>query len=392
MYQGSYQVDRAPKGGQERRKRAGQAGIAGVAGCSFDDVRISYFSPRPVQYKEPAHGRGVRLHVSSGQEGHSEREPYGRRQVQREADPGAGEGQVSGQGVLQGRFVKVSFGKAIYEKKIKDELEKMLAMEQENGLNVLGGCGDIEKIFEKFMDIEKDGKGGDGYKTIYEKLQEIAERTGLSEGNKSIARLDVLLDFMKHFEDETNPPAGGRKSHDHLYEHYHVYGEDTVLTEGSRVEDTADLRAAIDCDVRSITHDKGVLLEKVLWIESFLSFQKGMGKELLRNVLREKTDVENVALGAYPGSEAYYSNALGMERLQHIYVAVDGKTYLNVQEALGQMRDDGKQGEEEEDKKEQEKKEEEKVERGISEGFFYPVYHASKETVMKKIAGESSAR
>lgn len=388
MYQGSYQVDRASKGGQERRKRAGQAGIAGATGCSFDDVRISYFSPRPVQYKEPAHGRGVRLHVSSGQEGHSEREPYARRQVQREAGSGAGGGQVSGQGVLQGRFVKVSFGKAIYEKKIKDELEKMLAMEQENGLNVLGGFGDIEKIFEMFMDVENGG-----YRIIYKKLQEIAKHTGSNEGNKSIARFDILSDLIGHFEDETNPPSGGQNSLDHPYEHYHAYGEDTVLNEGSRVEDTADLRAAIDCDVRSMKHGEEVLLEKVLWIESFLSFQKGMGKELLWNVLREKTDVENVALGAYLGSEAYYSNALGMERLQHIYVAVDGKTYLNAQEALDQMGDDGEQGEEEEDKKEedkkeQEKKEEEKVERGISEGNFYPVYHASKETVMKKIAGE----
>lgn len=378
MYQESYQVDRAPKGGRERRKRAGQAGIAGPTGCSFEDVRISYFSSRPAQYKEPAHRRSVRLHVSSGQEGHSEREPYGRRQVQREADPGAGGGQVSGQGVLQGRFVKVSFGKAIYEKKIKEVLEKMLAVEEKNRLNILGECGDIEKIFEMFLDVEKDGAGGEGYGTIYEKLQEIAERTGLNEGNKSIARLDVLLDFMKHFEDETNPPSGGQNSLDHRYEHYHAYGEDTVLTEGSRVKDDADLRAAIDCDVRSIKQGEQVLWEKVLWIESFLSFQKGMGQELLRNVLREKADVEYVALGAYPGSEKYYSDSLGMKEAKNLYVDVDGKTYLNEQKALEQMGDDG----------EQEEEKEEKIKRGIREGFFYPVYCASKETVMKKIAGE----
>lgn len=317
--------------------------------------------------------------MPSGQGRHAEREPYVRWQVQREAANGTGEGQVAGQGVLQGQFVEVKFGKAIYEKKVKEALREMFELGDCYGDNPLRRHGDIEKIYELFMDYIVEGKENKegrefGHDVIYEELDKIAQLTQSqgSRASKIIARLDILLDFIKNFDGETSTSNKKESPGASRYTHYHMYGEGTTLTKGDRVEDDADLHAAIDCDFSNISHG-GAKLANTLWIESFISFQKGAGKELLRNVLCENDTIENVALGAYPGTETYYTDTLGMTELKNIYIHKDGKTYLTTEEALKKVMSEDEQAE--------------KIKQGIEQGDFYPVYHASTQTVMGMLRG-----
>ena len=83
--------------------------------------------------------------------------------------------------------------------------------------------------------------------------------------------------------------------------------------------------------------------------------------------------MDYVALGAYRGTEKYYRDTLGMQKLDQIYVLEDGNEIVNSETAIDKLKELEKQniplG------LSKDAKPEEYISRGIDLLLFYPVYY-----------------
>ncbi len=431
MYQGTFkkQVMKTGKEGlrkdQERSNRTGipiqtKRRFEEMSGYSFDDVRIHYFSDKPARFKALAFTQGNEVHIAPGQErylehelGHVVQQKEGRVRptsyignmpvnddaaLEQEADtrwrhrqtPEQAVGRTTApvQGVMQGQFVKVQFHRSVYEKRLLELWNKFREMDQTNSL---ASYRTGEELYNKLMiEDEEDDENGESYDKVIPKLRKI-----LGEYQKTLASLDILLDMIKHYREETGeePPQEEAQK----YEHYHMYSSDTRLEEGKNVRDDADLLSAMDCLPNFSIKTGRFYLDNVFWIESFISFDSGAGMELLRNILWDKSTegIKFVALGAYLGSESYYRDKLGMKRLKNIFVTEHDREFINKKEALELVP----QSESSEEETSEEMTEEaptailsekkaqntQRINRGIQHGYFYPVYYVEKEKIRKKI-------
>lgn len=273
----------------------------------------------------------------------------------------AGKETASGQGVVQGQFVNVKFKRSVYEKKL---LEWWKAFRAKYADITLPECGTGADVYNALMEKNEDGVC-ETYEAIGEKLD--------STGEKKIqSQLDILCDLIKHFDKESGGTSGK------TYQHYHLYSSDTMLAEGENVGNEANLLAAIDCEVKNTIKLGELDLNKVLWIESFVSFDRGKGMNLLKNILQyDRGNIEHVALGAYPGSEQYYGDRLGMHKLDECFVREEDQKIINQEEALKKVKKEFTWLASASDDK--------KISEGITGCLFYPVYYATKAELLAKI-------
>ncbi len=193
---------------------------------------------------------------------------------------------------------------------------------------------------------------------------------------RQLAKWDILMNLLDHFDTESGmteeESAGadgiqeelneeGKKT---IYLHYQMYDE--LPEEENTVIDSHQLLSAIDCKI---------LNDGTLWIESFVSFKRGMGKQLLKELLLyEFTESMKVALGAYPGTESYYEG-LGFEKKEDSYVSEKGKFYgknsaMENFRSISQMEGI---------------KEDEAMQYLLNELIIYPVYVAPRSEILKRL-------
>lgn len=428
MYQGLFKKQAMKTGKEGLRKEQERSNLTGIpiqtkrrfeemSGYSFDDVRIHYSSDKPARFRALAFTQGNEVHIAPGQErylehelGHVVQQKEGRVRptsyighvpvnedaaLEQEADMRWRHWQTSEraasrttapvQGVVQGQFVKVKFHCSVYEKRLLELWNRFREMEQKNRLK---NYNTGEELYNKLMMEGEEGE--ESYDNVIPKLRMI-----LGGNQRALASLDILLDMIKHYREETEKKApeeedsqeeDSQEEASQIYEHYHMYSSDTRLEKEENVRDDADLLSAVDC-LRDISIDtEGLHLEHVFWIESFISFDRGAGMELLRNILCDEStkEIKNVALGAYWGSESYYEHQLGMHRENNVFVTEGSRTFIDKEEALRLvLQSEGSDEETSEALSEEEI--EQKINSGIQCGSFYPVYCASKEDIQNKI-------
>lgn len=67
-----------------------KAGVEALSGCSLDEVRVHYNSPKPAQFNALAHAKGTEIHLAPGQEEHLPHEAWHVvQQMQGRVTPGA---------------------------------------------------------------------------------------------------------------------------------------------------------------------------------------------------------------------------------------------------------------------------------------------------------------
>ncbi|MCM1539569.1 MAG: hypothetical protein NC254_14370 [bacterium] len=239
------------------------------------------------------------------------------------------------QNLLQGQFINGQISKEAYYQQIRTIFELFHSAAKEGPWEYMNLTQTCPSLCADFIG---------NYPDIYARLEEIAA-TG-AQLQRALARLDILKNLIEH--------CGSRTDGSISYTHYHMYGTDTFLYDDNTFprDDKTDvitepLTAAIDCTIKSITTNT-ITSENVLWIESFVSFQKGTGQELLRHLLRDdkNRDIDYVALAAYPGTENYYRTTLGMQELPLTYAFDEDGEIIDVQAAILEIKKspDGQEG------------------------------------------------
>lgn len=441
MYAGLYSTKQIEQG-KNSQKRTNKTGIPDtvktrfeeMSGYSYDDVRVHYSSGKPARFMALAYTQGNQIHIAPGQEKYLEHElthvvqqKEGRvkptfwinnvpvnddKSLEREADihwcrgrdllPAEGE-EVLYQGVLQGQFIKGKIHVDTYLDQIRKIFELFKKTNEKGPWEYcnIGICSEVSP--RKFVD---------NYSTVYSALKNIAD--SVQELKKDLARLDILKNLVEHciakpsdteLSDDTLSDNESPES-DPQYEHYHLYENGIVVYDNNNTHDAGVvydddntynenvvpqiLSAAIDCRyMDSISKDDGGLY-KVFWIESFVSFQKGKGKQLLKEIFSHKnTDqIDYVALGAYPGTEKYYQDELGMCEAPGTYVLDDGGRVVNESEALQKVIEFLKDSLEDEDMSRKTK--EELIDMGKDDFYLYPLYYVSKSNLLSRLGIEKN--
>lgn len=358
-----------------------------MSGYSFDDVRIHYSSSRPARFNALAYTQGNQVYIAPGQEkylehelGHVVQQKEGRvkptfrignipvnddKALEQEANirwhinqgfAPTERNTYRGQDVLQGQFITGKISPKPYFQQIGEILKNFLT----SGLGILSQNGNFDNNSELCDDFIND------FSNIYAQLEKIAEKD--QDREIDLARLDILKNMIDHCNDK-------------IYTHYHLYGDGSVLcddnsqrTESSPNESAQPLFAAIDCRLTNI-NVKNVKLDNVLWIESFVSFQKDAGKKLLIELISDSRndEIEYVALGAYPGTEGYYEG-LGMKKIEQAYVLEGGLEVIDEEKAVLKMKEKAKELDMKEGATDHDY-----IERGLSYFLLYPVYYIEKE-------------
>ena len=405
MYTGEYATKQTEQG-RESQKRTNKTGIPdlvktrfeAMSGYPFDDVRVHYSSDKPAQFMALAYTQGNQVHIAPGQEKYLEHElthvvqqKEGRvkptfwmnnvpvnddKTLEREADihwsrgrsPVPADGKTfSHQRVLQGQFINRRICSGVYLEQLRNILIRFRDSGKEGPWQYCELREGNRELCQHFLE---------DYSNIYGQLEAMVN--SWPELKRDLARFDILKNLVEH--------CIGNEAQ---YEHYHMYQDGSMIHDNNEgdaeVAVGSSLVSAVDCQRKSIkTGDSDFILNNVLWIESFVSLQSGAGKRLLREILNdaENAGVENVALGAYPGTQNYYENILGMQRNLRIYVLEDGGEVVDKREAALMFRRDL------EDSWKVDMNEDEEnslINKGLEEFYLYPFYYATKQHILERL-------
>ncbi len=291
-------------------------------------------------------------------------------------------------GVLQGVFQERYFSVKLYWESIKNVLEDCLKILDEKNENekavvdVINGC--LTNMKSSQFDRELWGNWKEESLGV---ISDTVAEAGLAAEQKKIlnnncSRLDIIANLIDHCID-------GKST----YTHYHMYDGEQVgsieeLNGKSVQEQAAALLSAIDCRILK----KLSTYENVLWIESFVSFAPKKGIELLKEILHDESRdlIEHVALGAYPGSEGYYSS-LGMKKIEKYYSMEEDGSVKNKDDTVEYLKANPdleiKKGIKAitDEKKDEETEKETIISFGLEYYKIYPVYCLDKQTLIENI-------
>lgn len=315
--------------------------IENLSGYSMDDVKVHYNSDKPAQLNALAYAQGTDIHVAPGQERHLPHEAW--HVVQQK------QGRVQPTMQLQGVNVNdneglereaTSFGCINFPSKLT--IEERNIVKPYSSLNIVQGIFEekdinyYKKLYKNaFLNLLQNSKIS---KVKIDNVYETKKYGDLSDylDENTLKKYDILVDLIKDLDNEE-----GNK-----YEHY-----SSVL----RGDDDSDsLLASIACEIKDISG----IGKNILWIESFISFEKGQGLTLLKKLANEKLDINIIALAAYGGSQAYYEK-LGF-MLTDLFFDEKEKTIYSKENALLKIKE--------------KKSDEEKLTWGIENYIFYPVF------------------
>ncbi len=294
-------------------------------------------------------------------------------------------------GVLQGVFQERYFSVKLYWESIKNVLEDCLEILDEKNETVKELKEEINGYLTDMENSQFDGNAWEDWKeNSLGEILDILTKAELEHKveqqknrfRKNHSRLDIITDLIDHCID-------GKSN----YTHYHMYdggkvGSIEELNGKSVQEQAAALLSAIDCRILK----KLSIYENVLWIESFVSFAPKKGIELLKEILHDESRdlIEHVALGAYPGSEVYYSS-LGMGKIEGYYSMKEDGSVKDMEGTLQYLKEypdrDIKKGIKAitDEKKGEETEKENIISFGLEYYKIYPVYCLDKQTLIENI-------
>lgn len=292
-----------------------------------------------------------------------------------------------------------------------------------------------EEIYNRILnDWEENGSQGmipEPDDKLAQSEEEAQQRR--KEWEKQCSSIDILMNLCEHFISQEDPEKGE-------YKHYLMLEEDIDLPDSDEVDpNVSELLAAIDWKFLSEKEGAGhirnafnkgegagssgkasseeeVNLTDILWVESIVSMQSGMGSELLHDLLEEQEKVKIVALGAYGASAKRYEK-IGFKCINGVtegekYFSGEGKAcpmdskeaYNFVIDTVMKMKQEDLfelgydefsiSSEEHENKQEVKKKiiteinnmtQELVIDLGLRRTILYPVYIGERESIIKGI-------